>query len=309
VIRSDDIGRGPLNLKYSAIFASVALFWGLNWLVVKIGLSSAPPFWLATARFVVAFIFLGIVVLVTRTSYAEVQKNFWKVMYSGIFSYALSYCFVYWGQSHVSSGMAALLFASITFFVAIFSVFMLPDERMTLFKALGVIVGFGGLVVVYYADLRVNTVKSVLGATSIVLGAASAGYATVYVKKHLRHINAIALSHAQMLSGFILLLVLSIALEDPRSIEFDAGMILPTLYNSIFGTALAFWGFFYLLSRMDTVKLSMVGFVTPIVAILAGWIVLSEDVTVRFFLGAVMVIIGIVLATLDPSAARTRSRH
>jgi len=274
----------------------VALFWGANWFVVKIGLESAPPLWLATARFVVSYIVLGIVILFRRPDFSSARANIGKIAFSGIFSYSLSYAFVYWGQGLVSSGLAAILFATVTFFVAIFSVWMLPDERMTIWKLAGVVSGFLGLVVIYYTDISLQGESAALGSLLIILGASAAGFSTVFVRRYLKDIDPLVVTHTQMISGFMVLVTLALVCEDPRKISIDYGMILPTIYNSVFGTALAFWGFFFLLSRIEAVKASLVGFITPIVALFLGWLFLDETITVRFVLGAALVLLGVYLA-------------
>ncbi len=282
--------------KNATVFMLVALFWGANWFVVKIGLGSAPPFWLATARFVVSYLALGLIILFKKPDFSPAWSNIGKILFSGVFSYALSYSFVYWGQGHVSSGLAAILFATVTFFVAIFAVWMLPNERMTLQKLSGILSGFAGLVVIYYTDISLQGEGAAFGSFLIILGASSAGFATVYVRRYLRDIDPLVLTHTQMISGFFVLLVLALAFEDYGSIEFDSGMILPTIYNSVFGTAFAFWGFFFLLSRLEAVRASLVGFVTPVVALFLGWIFLEETITLRFVIGAALVLLGIYLA-------------
>lgn len=116
-------------MRESALFIGLVLVWGSTWLAVKIGLDTAPPFWFATIRFIIAFVVLGAIILLRKPDYSLVKRNFGKILTAGFLAYGFCYATIYWGQRFISSGTAAVLFASIPFFVALFSVRMLPDEK------------------------------------------------------------------------------------------------------------------------------------------------------------------------------------
>ncbi|MFH1892940.1 MAG: EamA family transporter [Candidatus Zixiibacteriota bacterium] len=285
------------------LFVALALAWGSNWLVVKIGLESAPPFWLAAIRFFISFIALGSVILFKCPSYQSISGNWGKIMLVGSLSYGVSYGFIHWGQNYVSSGTASVLFASIPFFVAMFSYMMLRSERVTVLKVIGIVVGFAGIVVIYLGDISLHGEMAIWGAVVITLASATAGFTTVFVRKHLRHVDPLLLTHTQMIPGFILLLVMALVFDDVSALKLNANTILSTLHLALVGTAFAFWAFFYLLSRMNAVTLSLVGFVTPIVALFLGWLILDESITVRLGFGIALVLVGVWFASREPSGS------
>jgi drug/metabolite transporter (DMT)-like permease len=298
-------------LREFGIFAGLTLVWGSNWLAVKIGLDAAPPFWFASIRFVISFLTLGAIILFRKPDYSLVKRNFGKIFFAGLVAYGVCYALIYWGQRSVSSGTAAVLFSSIPFFVAIFSVRMLPEEKVTPIRAIGITIGFAGLVVIFFGDISLNGSAAIVGAMLITASAAAAGFIAVFIKRHLREIDSLLLTHTQMIPGLLLLLILAITFEDFSAFDFSERTILPTIYLAVFGTAFAFWGYFYLLARVNAVKLSLVGFLTPVVALCLGWAVLNESITSRFVLGAALVMIGVWFASREPGepADSTPSRH
>jgi drug/metabolite transporter (DMT)-like permease len=167
----------------------LVLVWGSTWLAVKIGLDTAPPFWFATIRFIIAFVVLGAIILLRKPDYSLVKRNFGKILTAGFLAYGFCYATIYWGQRFISSGTAAVLFASIPFFVALFSVRMLPDEKVTPLKVIGIVIGFSGLVVIFFGDISLRGSNALLGATMIVISLAAAGFTAVFIKRHLPEVD------------------------------------------------------------------------------------------------------------------------
>jgi drug/metabolite transporter (DMT)-like permease len=289
----------------------LVLVWGSTWLAVKIGLETAPPFWFATIRFIIAFVVLGAIILLRKPDYSLVKRNLGKIFAAGFLAYGFCYATIYWGQRFISSGTASVLFASIPFFVALFSVRMLPDEKVTPLKVIGIVIGFSGLVVIFFGDISLHGNNALLGATMIVVSSAAAGFTAVFIKRHLREVDSLLLTHTQMIPGLLFLLILALIFEDFSAFDLNTNTILPALYLAIFGTAFAFWGYFYLLARINAVKLSLIGFLTPAIALCLGWLVLDESITIRFAGGVVLVLAGIWFASREPkpSAADTAVRE
>lgn len=282
------------------LFIGLVLVWGSTWLAVKIGLETAPPFWFATIRFIIAFVVLGVIILIRKPDYSLVKRNLGKIFAAGFLAYGFCYATIYWGQRFISSGTASVLFASIPFFVALFSVRMLPDEKVTPIKVIGMVLGFSGLVVIFFGDISLHGSDALWGATMIVVSSSAAGFTAVFVKRHLREVDSLLLTHTQMIPGLLFLLILALIFEDFSAFDLSANTILPALYLAIFGTAFAFWGYFYLLARINAVKLSLIGFLTPVIALCLGWLVLDETITIRFAGGIALVLAGIWFASREP---------
>jgi drug/metabolite transporter (DMT)-like permease len=291
------------DLREFILFLALAVAWGSNWPVVKIGLESAPPFYLASIRFFIAFFALGSVIVLKRLDYRPLRRDIGKIILAGALSYGVSYGLIHWGQNYVSAGTASVLFASIPFFVAIFSYLMLRDEKISTLKVVGIVIGFAGIIVIYLGDISIQGRAALWGAAMITLASVTAGFTTVYVRKYLRHVDPLLLTHTQMIPGFFVLLLLALLLDDYSALAFNANTMLATAYLAVIGTAFAFWAFFYLLARVNAVKLSLVGFLTPVVALVLGWIVLGEGLSARLAAGIALVLIGVWFASRERAVA------
>ena len=165
------------------IYIFLCLIWGSTWLAIKLGLDDAPPLWSAGIRFIIAGFVLIIINWFRKVTYPKSIKEIVKISIPGLIIYAFPYMMVYHAEQHISSALTAVLFASFPFFIAGYSKFMLKSEKLNIYAWLGLIVGFSGVVVVFY-DSLVTSEFIFLGAVMVVLASAiSAVSATVLIKR------------------------------------------------------------------------------------------------------------------------------
>jgi drug/metabolite transporter (DMT)-like permease len=166
---------------------------------------------------------------------------------------------------------------------------------MNAYKITGIVLGFAGLLIIFWNDLHAGS-SVVPEMTGIVLSAVLQGLVLVIVKKYGKDIKPIGLSFGGMLVGVFILIITALSFEDVGSIRFDAAGIGSIVYLAIFGNVVAFVVYYWLLQRIEAVYLSLNSFITPIFAVILGVLVLHEQFSSRIFLGAALVLVGI-LAT------------
>src|SRR3990170_4719381 len=154
------------------LISMLCLIWGSTWLGIKIGLEDSPPFLSCAARFLIASGFLYILIRIKRLT---IPKNNWlKIIIPGFLSFGLSYGLDYWGIQYIASGLAAVLFASLPFFMAIFAHYMLKDEKLSWIKLLFLSIGFLGIVIIFWDQIHFsNSFKSILGMLAVIGAAIS----------------------------------------------------------------------------------------------------------------------------------------
>lgn len=287
----------------SIVFALLCLIWGSTWLVIKIGLEFLPPFIFAGIRFAVA---TAALVLLTKVIHAHIPKDHasWILMiFLGIFQITLPYGLVFWGEQYISSGLSAVLFATLPFFVVIFAHVML-NERLTRFKAIGVIASFAGLLAIFWRDVfaaqNFGAMSSLLGSLAVVGSAASAGLANVVAKRHAEEIDPAANVLVQSATGALILSCFGIATESSSTLNFSFAALASILYLGVVGSALAFVGLYWLLTKITATNSSLVTFITPILALILGWAILREVPDVSVGLGAALILVGVYL-TMKPA--------
>src|SRR5215510_11172189 len=108
--------------------------WGSTWLFIKLGLEDLPPISFAGIRFVIAFSVLAAVIFARRLPIPRKARDWRMIAFTGFLSFTLNYGLLFWGEQHVSSGLAAVLQATIPLFGLVIAHQFLPSERMTAIK-------------------------------------------------------------------------------------------------------------------------------------------------------------------------------
>lgn len=285
------------------VFAALCFIWGSTWLAIKIGLEFLPPFLFAGIRFATATAGL---LLLAKMLHARLPKNrsSWNVMLLlGIFQISLPYGLVFWAEQYISSGLSAVLFATMPFFVVIFAHVMV-DEKLTRSKIAGVIVAFIGLILIFWKDLvfpqSLSGNLQFYGSLAVVGSSVSGALANVVGKQHAEEIDPAANVLVQSLTGAVALGALGVVTEGHASLVFTPTSVIAILYLGIVGSALAFVGMYWLLKKTTATNVSLITFVTPILAVVLGWIVLGEVLDPDVGLGAMLILAGIYL-TMKPS--------
>ncbi len=276
--------------------AIVCLVWGSTWLAIKIGLQTVPPILSASLRFLIAAALLRVLMYHRRTNISKDPK-FWRLaIILSLLSFSIPFSLVYWGQNRIPSSLASILFATFPFCVALFSHLRLPNESMTLAKGLGIVSGFAGIIVIFSGELTLATEFAEWGMAAIVASAIMQAYALVTLKKEGKGIDVVSLNFAGMIISGCLLFAFSMAVESFSDLSFGTDAILSILYLSTFGSVLTFVTYFWLVKHVEVVLLSLTAFVTPIIAVLLGTIVLNERLAPQVPIGSALVLSGILLA-------------
>ena len=204
------------------LYIFLCLVWGSTWLVIRIGLADLTPFWSLTFRIWLALVFILGLGWLRNTSFAlpsSKRRSLWTVC---LLVYPANYCLVYWGEQYVTSGLTAVMFACMPFFVALFSLFMLPEERPRPLTFAGLFVGFSGLATVYWDQLSLGDPHKVLGMLAISTAAAVAAYNTILVRRDLGSVPAVSLTAFTLVGGSIVVPLFSIVLEGRADLHFTS---------------------------------------------------------------------------------------
>ena len=278
------------------VFVLLCGIWGSTWAFIKVGLRDLPPLTFVSVRFVVAILVLLVVARVRRARLPRTRAEWRLLALTGVLSFAINYGAVFWGESHVSSGLAALLQATIPLFGLPVAHKLLPDEPLTTARVVGVVVGLVGLGVVFSDQLGGGDRLAAWGAGVIVAGAFAAACSNVLVKARGAKFDLSVLVVGQMACGLVPLSTYALASEgNPLLLRWTPTAILCVLYLALVGTVAAFLLFYWLLRRVDATTSQLIALVTPVVAVLIGVAFLGERLTWRVAIGGLGIFFGIAI--------------
>jgi len=276
----------------------ICLIWGTTWLAIRFSIFTLPPFFSAGIRFVIASILILVVLRFRKYKYRFDMKQTMFLVLVGLGSFSIPYGLVYWAEGRITSGLTAVTFAVMPFFVAIMSKYFLKSEQMTFWKIFGILLGFSGLIVIFWNDLSIGSIDTVEGILAVVVSAFLNAAVAVSVKKYGSDIDPIFINLIPMALGAITLLITSMFIENWKTIHFDLSTVLAILYLAVFGSAVAFAIYFYLLKHISVILLSVTSFINPLIAIASGVLVLDEKFPPGAVVGTIMILSGVLLMNL-----------
>jgi drug/metabolite transporter (DMT)-like permease len=281
-------------MKSRLVWLLLCGIWGSTWLFIKLGLSDLPPFTFAGIRFVIACAILFSLIAMRRKPLPRQRKDWGLLAVTGLLTFSLNYGLVFWGEQYISSGLAALLQSTMPAFGLLLAHLYLPQERMTPLRILGVVMGIVGVGVIFSNQLSVSGPRALVGSAALVLSALSGAFSNVLVKAKAKHLDPSVTAAGQMLFGLVPLLVLGFLLEgNPLRFHWTVRALISVLYLAIVGTVIAFVLYYWLIQHMDVTKTLLISLITPVVAVILGMLVLSEQLTWRTLAGGAMIISGI----------------
>jgi drug/metabolite transporter (DMT)-like permease len=292
--------RSSRALTWAAL-ALLILIWSTTWAVIRVGLRGVPPFTGVALRFGIA----SAVLLALAPAFGVKlgrQPNERRVWWINAFlTFTIPYGILYWAEQWLPSGLAAVIFATMPLQTALVAHFVLPEERLTARRFLGVLVGFGGIAVLFSGDFQALGGNQVARAAALMLIAPlCAAVANVAVKRWGGGIHPLSIAAVPMAVTAVLMGALSRLVESGRPVTFNTSAVLSLLYLALVGSAFPFTLYFWLLRRQSATGMSMINYATPVLAVAIGTVFLGEPITLRIVLGSALVLVGVAVAIRKP---------
>ena len=296
------------RLVRGAAFAMLCVIWGSTWLAIRIGLQGAPPFLAASLRFVLAAITLAGVAAVLRSRWPANRTEWSLVVFVGIVLFAADYGLIYWGENNgVESGLSAVLFATFPFQTALVANTFLREEHLTLQKLGGIGLGFGGILLIFRAQIGVAGVEKAFPMLAIVLAATCAAFAIVALKRWGHGVDPVTFNAAAMGVGAAALAGVSLVAGERWSVPTSPEGIGAIIYLALAGSVVTFVAWQWLLKQTEATLLSFVALIIPIVALLLGATLAQESFEAVDLVGAAIVLFGIYVSSSRRVAAVVRA--
>ncbi len=255
----------------------------------KVALEAIPPFFLASLRFVIAGSLLGLWLLKQQKLKASVML---KLLPSSLLSITLNYALLFWGLQFLPSGISGVMnFAGVALALPLVA-FALGYERLSGPMILGLVLGFAGLSLLMLGAGQLEP-KGVL---ALAAGSLVYAFGSLLMKKLVKELSPLEVSTWQMLSGGIVLLGLSLLLEQPSLLPLTSPKIMFSVIYLTVASLLGFTTYTYLLSKWPLSRVSSYNFICPMIALALGALILGERVSELEIFACVLLVSGAMLS-------------
>ena len=285
-------------IKIVLVYIMLCFIWGSTWLAIRFGLESLTPFCSVGLRFVLASVFIFSLMKLRGINLQTDKISIRLYFIMGYFSFVIPFGLVYWAEQFVPSGIAAVLFAVFPFFVLIFSYLFIHDASIDVFKVVGIFLGFSGIVVIFSDQFVGEITDYIIGMIAIVISATMQAGIVTTIKKYGHHLNPLSMNFIPMLIAGFSMLAISFAFEDISKNTLEPSGVISILYLAFFGSLITFTSYYWLLKKINIVILSFTAFITPITALILGYLIYNEELSSGDFIGAILVLAGVFSANI-----------
>ena len=287
-----------LRLRLVAAFAVIYFVWGSTFLGVRLGVRELPPFLFGGARFLLAGSLLALVALLRRERFPGAPGEWRPILLMSVVMIALGNGMTTFALQYVPSNETALLAASSALWIAALGALGPRGHALTARGMVGLLLGFAGVALIVWPHGSLPSGR--FGWQSLVLlGSLAGAMGTIIYRDAALTVGPTAFNALMMLLGGLWLLVLGVATGETGRWQWHPGGLAALVYLALFGSAVAYSAYTWLLKRVPADRVATYAYVNPAVAAVLGWAVLGEALTLPQVAGMLVVLVGVALVTLQ----------
>jgi drug/metabolite transporter (DMT)-like permease len=289
------VERNPTTVAYLS-FAAICLIWGTTFLAIRVAVETIPTLMLTGIRFTAAGLILMAIARIRREALPATRREWIDQIVNGVVMVSLANSFLVWAEHHITSGLAALLAATIPLWMAAMEM-ATGTASLTVRKSVGLLAGFAGVGLLVLPGLQApdTSVKFFLAVGAVQLSTIFWNAGSLRAKHQRVTAGPTVIAAIHTLSGGLLVGVISLAMGDAARLTFTPRTFIALLHLIIFGSVVAYSAYLYALARLQPAKLSLYAYVNPAVAVVVGWMILREPLTLRMILAMAVILSGVAI--------------
>jgi drug/metabolite transporter (DMT)-like permease len=288
-----------------AMFWLVALIWGSSFLLIRVGVGEMSPAQVVFIRCTIAAIGLNAVLLLRRKRYPTDLTIWRNMLIIGVINASLPYLLLSLGEQNVPSNVASVLQSTTALFGMIIAHFAITDERVTWGKAIGIGLGFVGMLVLASRS-QTEGEASLIGALCIVGASFSYACGAVFSRRVTRgKVEPLVIAATSFIFASVSALIylgLEPLLGGRSAVplaDLSQNVIVAVFTLGVVNTFIAYLFFYYIIQELGAARATMVTYVVPVIGLILGWLVLGERIDATLILGAVLIFAGIGITNLS----------
>ena len=289
-----------MSLKNWLKFILLGIVWGSSFFWIKIGLQEVGPFTVVFFR--IFFALTGLTVFFLLKRQKPLLKAWRLYLFLGVINVALPFVLVSWSEKYITSGMASILNSMQPLTTSLIAAIFIQEEKLTARRIAGLVLGFGGVLVLMSDKLSGEAINQTIGIIAMVIAVFCYGSSGVFARLHNRGVKPEDQALGQFAVGITFILPAMLAAESPFTLPVRPISYLAFAWLGLLGSFFAAITWYTLLDEIGPSRVSMTTYMFPLVGVLLGTIILREPVDWRVIVGGMMILGAIVIVN---SAKRT----
>jgi drug/metabolite transporter (DMT)-like permease len=288
-----------VKAKHWFVFLLLGAIWSSSFMWIKIAVQEVGPVTLVAFRVLFGLLFGIAVIFIQRTPWPRTFKTWFPLLLLGLTNVAVPFFLISWGEKSIDSAVASILDATVPLFTILIAHFLLQDDKMTLPKVLGLLIGFAGVIVLMSKDIGAST-GSLMGQFAVIVASMFYAGSSVYVRKTTVDTPGILRSAGPLVSATAIMWVGAALFESPVTIPQIGMTWVALLWLGVFGSGLAFVLAYYLIHEIGPTRTTMVTYLFPLGGVILGATILSEQITWQVIAGGILIVSSLAVANWEP---------
>ena len=255
-----------------------------------------PPFTGAALRFLVATALLWLYAIYKKTPLPASGKEWGAVLLVGSLSNGISFGVVYWTSKYIPSGLGAVVFGTMPLWTAIISHWVFTSQKLSPMRIFGIVLGIIGIATIYYPQFSLLDSTHLWAMAIFLIAPIVSGISTVITKRSTQSVAPLMLNSITTGVGCLILGFIALIAEPWQAVSFNFTHLWTIGYLAIIGTIVTFGIYFRLMKETSAVTMSYVAIITPVIAVILGWLILNEQFDYYSLAGSAFVICGVALS-------------
>ena len=294
-----------MKAKHWLVFLLLGAIWGSSFMWIKIAVQEVSPLTLVAFRALFGLLFGTVVIAIQRTKLPRTWSAWIPLLVLGLTNIAIPFFLISWGEQSIDSAVASILDATVPLFTILIAHFLLPDDKMTLPKVLGLIVGFAGIIVLMSKDMHAST-SSLLGQLAVIVASLFYAISSVYARKVTEDTAGILRSAGPLVSASAVMWLGASVFESPIHVPQLGITWVALLFLGVLGSGVAFVLAYYLIHEIGPTRTTMVTYLFPLGGVILGVTFLNEQLTWHVIAGAVLIIASLAIANMKAQTSQVR---
>lgn len=293
-----------MKAKHWFIFILTGAIFSSSFMWIKIALREVGPDLLVAFRTLFGLLFCVAVIFIQRVKLPRSFKEWKPLFWLGVLNIAIPFFLIAWGEQSIDSSVAAILDSTVPLFTIVMAHFLLSDDKMTISKIAGLLVGFAGVFVLVSKDIGDST-SSILGQAAVIIASGFYAASAVYVRRTTQNTPAILRSAGPLFSGSVIMWLAAFAFESPLRLPSLGITWVALIFLGTIGSGFAFVMVFYLIHEIGPTRTSMITYIFPLGGVILGVVFLHEQLTWQLIAGGLLIVASLFVANRQSGNAKT----
>lgn|SRR3990172_426923 len=291
-----------MKFKHWFAFILLAAIWSSSFLWIKIAIRELSPITLVALRTFFGALVGIIAILVTRTRLPHSRSVWIALMILGLTNVAIPFGLITWGELSIDSAVASILNATVPLFTFLIATIFLNDEGFKPGNIVGLLIGFGGVIILLMKDLQPGSHNLFLGQAAVLLAAIFYAGSMVYARITTDRVSGLVRGIMPLMSATVIMGTGSFALESPVKIPSLPITWLAVVWLGVLGSGLAFILWYYLLQEIGPTRAALVTYILPLGGVILGVVFLNEALSWNLAFGGLMIVTSVIVMNRKSSS-------